>query len=162
MTDDTTEYATSKWHQIVLVVKRTSLAFWRSPNYGFTRLFNHIGLGLPTGLAFLTLDNSFVSMQQRVMVLFQTTVLPALILSQVEPRYDFSRFIFRRENSSKMYGRAAFVSGLVLAEMPYSILCSVVFWIVIYLPPKLSLESSRAGYQFFMILIVEIFSVTLG
>ena len=35
------EYATPLWHQIKIVSKRTHLSFWRSPNYGFTRFFNH-------------------------------------------------------------------------------------------------------------------------
>lgn len=160
--DKSTEYATSRWLQIKLVVKRTTLSFWRSPNYGFTRLFNHIGLGIPSGLAFLNLDNSLSGLQNRVFVLFQATVLPALVLAQVQPRYDFGMMIFKRENSSKMYGQTAFVTGLVLAELPYSILCAAVFWVCIYLPPGLQLAADRAGYQFFIMLIAEIFSVTLG
>ncbi|KAK8203400.1 ATP-binding cassette transporter snq2 [Zalaria obscura] len=35
------EFATPLWHQIKTVNRRTQLSFWRSPNYGFTRLFNH-------------------------------------------------------------------------------------------------------------------------
>ena len=38
---DEKEYATPLWHQIKIVNRRTQLAFWRSPNYGFTRFFNH-------------------------------------------------------------------------------------------------------------------------
>ena len=48
------EYATPLWHQIKIVNKRTHLAFWRSPNYGFTRLFNHVVLALITGFGKLT------------------------------------------------------------------------------------------------------------
>ena len=47
------EYATPLWHQIKLVNKRMNLSFWRTPNYGFTRLYNHIILALLTGLAYL-------------------------------------------------------------------------------------------------------------
>ncbi|OAT01106.1 uncharacterized protein BDCG_16917 [Blastomyces dermatitidis ER-3] len=38
------EYATPLLHQIKVVLKRTNLSFWRSPNYGFTRLFSHAAL----------------------------------------------------------------------------------------------------------------------
>lgn len=160
--DQTTEYATSMWLQTKLVVERTNLSFWRSPNYGFTRLFNHVGLGLPTGLVFLNLDNSLSGLQSRVFVLFQACVLPALVLAQVQPRFDFGMMIFKRENSSKMYGRSAFVTGLVLAELPYSVLCVAIFWVCLYLPPGLDLAADRAGFQFFVMLIAEIFAVTLG
>ncbi|RPA84036.1 hypothetical protein BJ508DRAFT_413060 [Ascobolus immersus RN42] len=157
-----TEYATSHMTQLRLVTARTFLSFWRTPNYGYTRLFNHVALGLVSGLAFLKLDNSLTSMQQRIFVIFQTVVLPALILAQIEPKYQHARSIFMRENSSKMYGRSAFVISLVTAEMPYSVLCAVGFWITLYLPPGLRLEPSRAGYQFAMMLVCEIFSVTFG
>ena len=100
---DQKEYATPLMHQIRVVNKRTQLAFWRSPNYGFTRLFNHVALALITGLAYLQLDDSRASLQDRVFIIFQVTVMPALILAQVEPKYDMSRLIFYRESAAKAY-----------------------------------------------------------
>lgn len=159
---DEKEYATPLMHQLKIVQRRTNLAFWRSPNYGFTRLFNHVIIALLTGLAYLNLDDSRTSLQYRVFVIFQVTVLPALILAQVEPKYALSRMIFYREESSKMYGQFAFASSLVVAEMPYSLLCAVGFFLPLYYMPGFSSESYKAGYQFFMVLITEFFSVTLG
>ncbi|PBP21531.1 hypothetical protein BUE80_DR007425 [Diplocarpon rosae] len=156
------EFATPLTHQLKIVQKRTNLSFWRSPNYGFTRLFNHVIIAILTGLAYLNLDDSRQSLQYRVFVIFQVTVLPALILAQVEPKYAMSRMIFYREASSKMYGQFAFASSLVVAEMPYSIICAVGFFLPIYYMPGFQTANSRAGYQFFMILITELFSVTLG
>ncbi|TVY17321.1 ABC transporter G family member 11 [Lachnellula arida] len=159
---DEKEFATPLLHQLKIVQKRTNLSFWRSPNYGFTRLFNHVIISIITGLAYLNLDNSRASLQFRVFVIFQVTVLPALILAQVEPKYALSRMIFYREASSKMYGQFAFASSLVVAEMPYSIICAVGFFLPLYYMPGFQHASSRAGYQFLMILITELFSVTLG
>jgi ATP-binding cassette subfamily G (WHITE) protein 2 (SNQ2) len=70
--------------------------------------------------------------------------------------------IYYREASSKMYGQFAFASSLVVAEMPYSILCAVGFFFPLYYMPGFQTASSRAGYQFFMVLVTELFSVTLG
>ncbi|KAF7877508.1 hypothetical protein EAF04_001185 [Stromatinia cepivora] len=159
---DEREFATPLLHQLRVVQARTNLAFWRSPNYGFTRLFNHVIIAIITGLAYLHLDDSKASLQYRVFVVFQVTVLPALILAQVEPKYALSRMIYYREASSKMYSQFAFASSLVVAEMPYSILCAVGFFLPLYYMPGFQTASNRAGYQFFMILITELFSVTLG
>jgi ATP-binding cassette, subfamily G (WHITE), member 2, SNQ2 len=156
------EYASPLWHQIKIVSKRTHLSFWRSPNYGFTRFFNHAAIALLTGLTYLQLDQSRASLQYRVFVIFQATVLPALILAQVEPKYDLSRLIFYRENAAKAYTQFPFAFALVCAEMPYSILCAVSFFLPLYYIPGFQSASSRAGYQFLMILITELFSVTLG
>jgi len=84
------EYATPLWHQIKVVTKRQLKAFYRSPNYGFTRLINHVIIALLTGLMFLNLDDSRTSLQYRIFIMFQVTVLPALILAQVEPKYGES------------------------------------------------------------------------
>lgn len=156
------EYASPLWHQIKVVGRRTHLSFWRSRNYGFTRLFTHVVIALVTGLSFLQLDDSRSSLQYRIFVIFNVTVLPAIILQQVEPRYDLSRLIFYRESASKTYSQLAFALSMVLAELPYSILCAVCFFLPLYYLPGFQSESSRAGYQFFMVLITEIFAVTLG
>jgi ATP-binding cassette subfamily G (WHITE) protein 2 (SNQ2) len=82
------QYATPLSFQITQVVKRMNVQFWRTPNYGFTRLFNHVVIALLTGVVFVNLDNSRSSLQYRVFLIFQVTVLPSLILAQVEPMYD--------------------------------------------------------------------------
>ncbi|KAF2734360.1 ABC transporter [Polyplosphaeria fusca] len=156
------EYATPLWHQIKLVNRRMNLSFWRTPNYGFTRLFNHVIIALLTGLMYLRLDDSRSSLQYRVFIIFQVTVLPALILAQVEPKYAIQRMISFREQAAKAYTTFPFALSMVVAEMPYSILCAVSFFLPLYYIPGLNSATSRAGYQFFIILITEIFSVTLG
>ena len=57
------EYASPLWHQIKVVGRRTHISFWRSRNYGFTRLFTHAVIALIAGLAFLQLDDSRSSLQ---------------------------------------------------------------------------------------------------
>lgn len=46
--------------------------------------------------------------------------------------------------------------------MPFSILCAVVYFLLYYYPTGFNVTSSRAGYAFFMILIAEVYAVTLG
>ena len=157
-----TEYAAPLWAQLRIVGRRTHLAFWRSPNYGFTRLFNHVAVAVIAGFTYFQLKDSRSSLQERVFIIFQFTVLPILIISQVEPKYDMSRLIFYREAAAKAYGQFAFAVSMVLAEMPYSILCAVSFFLPLYYIPGLNPAPDRAGYQFLMTVIVELFAVTLG
>ncbi|GAA5847541.1 hypothetical protein JCM3766R1_000227 [Sporobolomyces carnicolor] len=156
------DYATSFFHQLRVVSGRTFTAFYRSPDYGFTRLFNHISISLVVGLTFLNLDDSAVSLQYRVFALFFITVIPAIIISQVEPMFILSRMTFIREASSKMYSPYVFALSQLAAETPYSILCSVVFFLLLYYPMGFNTDSNRAGYAFAFILLVEMFAVTLG
>ncbi|GAA5923733.1 uncharacterized protein JCM15063_003745 [Sporobolomyces koalae] len=156
------DYATPFLHQLRTVSHRTLLAFYRSPDYGFTRLFNHISISLVVGLTFLNLDNSAASLQYRVFAIFFITVIPAIIISQVEPMFIFSRMTFIRESSSKMYSPYVFALSQLAAETPYSVLCSVVFYLLLYYPMGFNTDSNRAGYAFAFIFLVEMFAVTLG
>ena len=156
------EFASPLLHQLKIVIKRTNLSYWRSPDYLFTRLFNHVVIALITGLTFLNLDDSRSSLQYKIFVTFQVCVLPALVIPQVEVMYHIKRSIFFREQSSKLYSAFTFAMSMVVAEIPYSILCAVGFYLPLYYMPGFPTEPSRAGYQFFIILVTELFSVTLG
>jgi hypothetical protein len=76
--------------------------------------------------------------------------------------YHIKRSIFFREQSSKMYSPMSFAISMLVAELPYAILCAILFFLPLYYLPGFQTEPSRAGYQFFMVLITELFSVTLG
>ena len=73
-----------------------------------------------------------------------------------------SRLIFYRESAAKAYKQLPFTLSMVLAETPYSLLCTLGFFLPMYYLPGFQPASDRAGYQFLMILITEFFSVTLG
>ncbi|KAK5995296.1 ABC multidrug transporter I [Cladobotryum mycophilum] len=156
------EYASPWSHQMKVVCNRMFRSFWRSPNYLFTRLFSHVAVGLITGLTYLNLDDSRSALQYKVFVMFQITVLPLLIVTQVEVMFHIKRALFFREASSKMYSSSTFVTAIILAEMPYSILCAVCFFLPLYYMPGLPMAPTRAGFLFFITLVTEIFAVTLG
>ena len=78
------QYATSFMFQLRTVLHRTNVALWRNADYQWTRLFAHIAIALVVGLTFLQLDNSLRSLQYRVFAIFFTSILPALILAQIE------------------------------------------------------------------------------
>ena len=81
-------------------------------------------------------------------------------MPQVEARYESSRLIFYRESAARAYRQLPFALSMVLAEMPYSILCAVGFFLPLYYMPRF--QSAQAGYQLLMVFITEVFSVTLG
>lgn len=73
-----------------------------------------------------------------------------------------ARNTFVREASSRMYSPYVFALSQMIAESPYSILCAFAYWILMWYPSGFLTASDRAGYAFFMILVVEFYSVTLG
>lgn len=156
------EYSTNFVFQLKTVLQRTLLSSWRQPDYQFTRLFQHAVIALITGLLFLQLGNSVATLQYRVFAIFIVAVIPAIIIAQIEPFYITARGTFIRENTSKMYHPVVFSLAQTISELPYALLCSIVYSLIFYYTAGFQTGSNRAGYFFAVFLVTEIYSITLG
>ncbi|ORY72886.1 pleiotropic drug resistance ABC transporter [Leucosporidium creatinivorum] len=155
-------YATPFFTQLAIGSTRALKSFWRSPDYGFTRLYNHISTAVCLAIIYPNLDNSVTGLQYKLYAQFYLVVIPALMMAQVQPMFYDQRTIFHREASSKMYSSPVFGLAQVIAEVPYSILCSIVFFLLFYYPIGFNTDSNRAGFAFIMIFLLEMFSITTG
>lgn len=160
--DHELQYATPFRFQLKTVADRTHLSFFRNANYEVTRLFNHVSIAFLTGFTFLNMDSTVLGLQLRVFTIFSLVVLLPLILAQVQPMFIMARNTYLREASSKMYSPVAFGVAQTIAEMPYSILCAVAWFLPWYYLPHFQRDSDRAGYSLLMVFVLELFAVTLG
>lgn len=158
-------YATPFLFQLKTVVSRNNTALWRSPDYVFTRLFVHLFISLFASLSLLQLGHSVRDLQYRIFGIFWVSVLPAILMSQIEPLFIFNRRTFIREASSRIYSPYVFAIGQLIGEIPYSILCAIVYWALSTWPMgfgKGAAGTNGVGFQLLVIIIVELFGVTLG
>jgi len=158
-------YATSFWVQLKEVVKRNNWALWRSPDYVFSRLFVHAFIALQISLSFLQLGHSSRDLQYRVFGLFWVSILPMIVMAQIEPLWIFNRRIFIRESSSRIYSPYVFAIGQLIGEIPYSVLCAFVYWVLMVWPMGFGQGAAGTGgngFQFLVVLFMELFGVTLG
>ncbi|KAI9446228.1 ABC-2 type transporter-domain-containing protein [Lactarius indigo] len=158
-------YAAPLWYQLRIVVQRNTLALWRSPAYVFTRLFSHLTVSLLVSLPFLQLGHSDRDLQYRVFAIFWVVVLPGLVIPQLEPVFLMNRRTFIREASSRIYSPYVFAIGQLLGEIPYSVLSAFIYWVLMVYPIHFgqgSAGTNGTGFQFLVILITEMFAVTLG
>ena len=91
------EYSTSFIFQLKTILDRTNLALCRNAHYQYTRLLSHSIIALVTGLTFLHLGHEARKLQYRVFVIFTVTVLPALIIAQIEPQFIMSLKTYYQE-----------------------------------------------------------------
>ncbi|KAI0804598.1 ABC-2 type transporter-domain-containing protein [Irpex lacteus] len=160
-----TTYATPFWVQLKEVVRRNNMALWRSPDYVFTRLFIHTCISLQISLSFLQLGTSTRDLQNRVFGAFWATILPQFLMSQIEPLWISNRRIFIRESSSRIYSPYVFAIGQLVGEIPYSILCAFVYWVLMVWPMGFGQGAAGAngnGFFFLVVLFIELFGVTFG
>ncbi|TFK70455.1 hypothetical protein BDN72DRAFT_896460 [Pluteus cervinus] len=158
-------YATSFLYQLRLVVQRNNTALWRSPDYIFTRIFISSFISLFISLSFLQLGDSIRELQFRLFAIFWVVVLPAIVMTQIEPAFIFNRRIFIRESSSRIYSPYVFAIAQVLGEMPYNILCGVIYWALMVYPIGFGQGSAGlngTGFQLLIIIFMLLFGVSLG
>jgi len=73
--------------------------------------------------------------------------------------------IFIREASSRIYSPYVFATGQLIGELPYSILCAIVYWVLMVYPMGFGQGSAGVGGTFFQLLVtvfMELFGVSLG
>ncbi|KAJ3509385.1 hypothetical protein NLJ89_g5251 [Agrocybe chaxingu] len=158
-------YATPFWYQLKCVVQRNNTALWRSPDYIFSRLFVSTFISFFVSLSFIQLGTSVRDLQFRVFAMFWVIVLPAIVMSQIEPLFIFNRRTFIRESSSRIYSPYVFAVGQLIGEIPYSILCGVLYWVVMVYPMGFGQGSAGlngTGFQLLIIIFMLLFGVTLG
>lgn len=61
---------------------------------------------------------------------FWLVVLPVIVMSQIQPLWIMNRRIFIRESSSRIYSPYVFALSQLIGEIPYSILCSFGYWVL--------------------------------
>lgn len=69
------------------------------------------------------------------------------------------------ESSSRIYSPYVFAIGQLIGELPYSVLCAFVYWVLMVWPMGFgqgAAGNNGNGFQFLIILFMELFGVTLG
>ena len=84
-------------------------------------------------------------------------MLPPAILNATIPKYYMGFGLFMaRENLSKTYSWVAFLTAFIIAELPFALLMTVVYYVVWYFPVGLPLGNG-AGLSFIMTLLFMLF-----
>jgi ABC-type multidrug transport system permease subunit len=85
------------------------------------------------------------------------------VIAQLQPLFIERRDIFEtRERKSKMYHWSAFVTGLIISEIPYLVICAVLYFVCWYYTVGFPIDSSRAGAVFFIMLFYEFIYTGIG
>ncbi|RFU23967.1 hypothetical protein B7463_g12375, partial [Scytalidium lignicola] len=161
--DDGHEFAMPLWDQIKLVTHRMIVSIWRNTDYINNKFALHIGAALFNGFSFWNIGNSVHDLQLRLFTVFNFIFVAPGVLAQLQPLFIARRDIYEvREKKSKMYSWVAFVVGLIVSEIPYLIICAVLYFACWYYTAGLPSQSSRAGASFFVMLMYEFLYTGIG
>lgn len=161
---DDREYAMPLMAQTAAVVKRTFIAYWRTPNYILGKFILHIFTGLFNSFTFYKLGNSSIDMQSRLFSIFMTLTISPPLIQQLQPVFLRSRGIFEsRENGAKIYSWFAWTTAAVLVEIPYSLVAGSIYfncwwWGVI----GYKMDGFSSGFTFLCLMLFELYYVGFG
>ncbi|USW53289.1 Putative AAA+ ATPase domain, CDR ABC transporter, ABC-2 type transporter [Septoria linicola] len=157
------EFAMPLWEQVKIVTTRANKALWRNTQYVNNKFALHIITGLFTGFSFWKLEDSVGELQLRMFALFNFIFVAPGVIAQLQPLFIEKRDIYdTREKKSKMYSWIAFVTGLIVSELPYLVICAIQFFFCFYYTVGLPTDSHKAGAVFFVMLMYEFIYTGIG
>lgn len=163
---DDREYAMPLTTQIVAVVKRAFVSYWRKPNYIMGKMILHVFTGLFNCFTFYKLGYSTIDLQSRLFSIFMTLTISPPLIQQLQPVFLSSRNIFQsRENNAKIYSWFAWTTGAILSEIPYAIIAGCIYfncWWWGIMGWRSSYQGFPSGFTLLCVLVFELYYVGLG
>lgn len=161
---DDREYAMPLSTQTWAVVRRSFVAYWRTPNYIIGKMMLHVLTGLFNCFTFYKIGFAAIDYQNRLFSIFMTLTISPPLIQQLQPVFLHSRQIFQwRENNAKIYSWFAWTTAAVLAEIPYAIVAGGVYFNCWYWGVfGWRAASFTDGYVFLMVLLFELYYIGFG
>lgn len=126
--DDGNEFATTLWQQVRIVTHRANVSLFRNTDYITNKLALHIGSALFNGFSFWMIGDRVGDLQMRLFTIFNFIFVAPGVIAQLQPLFIERRDIFEtRERKSKLYSWKAFITGLVVSEIPYLLICAFLY-----------------------------------
>ncbi|KFY68490.1 hypothetical protein V498_10627, partial [Pseudogymnoascus sp. VKM F-4517 (FW-2822)] len=156
------DFSASTFQQTVLLTKRVSRQYWRTPEYPYSRLYASFLHAILNGFTFFKLGDSIMDMQSRMFSCFLILMVVPEFMNATSMRFIANRDIWEtREYPSRIYGWVAFTVAQVVSELPYAVVGAVIFFMLFYFPVGLPLGLT-AGYTFLMVLFFHLFATSWG
>ncbi|KAG1802579.1 ABC-2 type transporter, partial [Suillus variegatus] len=138
--------------QFVTLTHRNFQAYWRNPTYIRAKFVLSIFGGLLMGFTFFQANDSLQGTQNKLFSIFLALVLCVPLTHQIMAVYiDICTVYEIREHPSRMYNWTALVMSQLVAEFPWNVTGSAMFFFCWYW--TVGFPTARAGYTFLILTI---------
>lgn len=131
--------------QCYQLTRRVTRHYWRDPSFSYTKIFTSTVVPFIIGFSFFQVgrEHTIVSLQNRMFSTFLLLFVPVVWLNVIIFKIFRLRGLWEaRERPSKIYGRTAFVTSLLVSEVPYSVACATSYWLLWYFLTGFPIEAS--------------------
>ncbi|KIK61032.1 hypothetical protein GYMLUDRAFT_166677 [Collybiopsis luxurians FD-317 M1] len=147
------EYATGWMNQFTQLVRRDMMFRWRDPTYLLAKLILNVAGGLFIGFTFWKAKNTQQGTQNKLFAIYMGTIISVPVANQLQVPFLNMRKVYEiRERPSRMYHWSALVTAQLVAEIPWNMLGSSLFFFCWYW--TVGFPSARAGYTFLLLGVV--------
>ncbi|KZT04452.1 pleiotropic drug resistance ABC transporter [Laetiporus sulphureus 93-53] len=155
-------YHTSWWYQVTLLLQRDTQAHWRNLPYMMSKFMVSIAGGLLIGFTFFKAKDSIQGTQNKLFAIFMSTITCTALANQLQVPFMEMRSIYEiRECHSRMYGWTTLITSQILAEIPWNVLSTTLFFLCWYW--TVEFPTGRAGYTYLMLGVVfPLYYTTIG
>ncbi|KAL1866219.1 hypothetical protein Daus18300_006883 [Diaporthe australafricana] len=161
--DDGHEFAAGIWTQVKLVTHRMNVSLFRNTEYINNKFALHVSLSLLNGFTFWMIGDRLTDLQQNLFTIFNFIFVAPGVISQLQPLFLDRRDLYEaREKKSKMYHWAPFVTGLIVSEVPYLLVCALLYYVCWYFTAGLPSAPGNAGSVFFVVIFYEFLYTGIG
>lgn len=161
--DDNHEYAATTWTQLKVVGKRCTIQLYRDVEYVMNKFMLHIMTGLIVGFSYWKIGHSYADLQNRLFSIFQFVFVAPGVIVQTQPKFIANRDIFEtREKKAKLYSWQVFCFGEIFAELPYLVICALLYWACWYPTSGMSMAAGAAGPVFLQMVFYEMLYTGMG
>ncbi|XP_055376467.1 ATP-binding cassette sub-family G member 4 [Condylostylus longicornis] len=156
-------FPTSGWVQFWILLKRTFLTIWRDRMLTQMRLASHVIVGAIIGMIYYDIGNEASKVTSNAGCIFFTTLftmftamMPTILTFPTEMA------VFVREHLNYWYSLKAFYFAKTLADLPFQIVFSSVYVIVVYYLTSQPMDPQRAAMFVFICVLTSLVAQSLG
>jgi len=155
-------FAASWFYQLATLLERDFQAHWREPIYLIAKFGLNGVAGLLIGFTFFKAKSSVQGTQDQLFAVYMSTILSVPLSNQLQVFWLETRRVYEvRERPSRMYSWTALLTSQLLAEIPWNILGSSLYFLCWFW--TVGFPESRAGYTYLMLAIVfPLYYTTIG
>lgn len=146
-------------NQFVQLLWRDMMFRWRNPTYLIAKLSLNIFGGLFIGFTFFKAKNSQQGTQNKLFAIYMGTIVSVPTANQLQIPFLNMRKVYEiRERPSRMYHWSALLTAQMVAEIPWNMLASSLFFFCWYW--TVGFPSARAGYTYLLLGVIFPFYYT--
>lgn len=154
-------YATPFYLQLLEVFKRGFLTYWRDPKVVKAKLLRALLMGLVMGTLFLQSNLSQRGASNRISLIYWSLLFANLTAISSIPKLLAERPVYYRERASATYHSLAYTFTTILIELPWTLICTVLYVIPMYFIGGLDYDAGTFFIFFALYLLYNLLALSL-